>query len=132
MAQYMLLIYDDPTTWGGMSEDERNAIMGEYFAYSEEIDKAGIVVASEALHPIETAKSVRLRDGERLLTDGPFAETREQLGGFYLLECANLDEAIGWAAKIPGASTGCVEVRPVMDYEAMGAEAPDHDAAARP
>jgi hypothetical protein len=90
-----------------------------------------VMVGGEGLQPSATATTVRVRDGERMLTDGPFAETREQLGGYYLLDCPDLDAAIGWAAKIPGASSGAVEVRPVMDYEAAGAEAPNHDAAAR-
>jgi hypothetical protein len=77
-----------------------------------------------ALHPTATATTLRLRDGERLLTDGPFAETREQLGGFYLLEAGSLDEALEFAAQIPGAATGCIEVRPVMDFTEDGAPVP--------
>ena len=95
--------------------------MAAYGAFGQEIEAAGVHVAGEGLQPTATATTVRVRDGERLLTDGPFAETKEQLGGFYLLDCKDLDEAIGWAAKIPGAQQGAVEVRPVMDYEAMRA-----------
>ena len=93
--------------------------MDAYGAFGQEIEDSGVYVAGEGLQPTATATTVRVRDGERLVTDGPFAETREQLGGFYLLECKDLDEAIGWAAKIPGAQVGSIEVRPVMDYEAM-------------
>jgi hypothetical protein len=84
----------------------------------------------EGLDPTNTATTVRVRDGERMLTDGPFAETREALGGFYLVEVEDLDAAIEWAAKIPGASTGSVEVRPVMDYEAFAARVAAAQAAA--
>ena len=79
-----------------------------------------MILGGEGLEPSSSATTVRVRDGERVLSDGPFAETKEQLGGFYLLECDSLDEAIGWAAKIPGAATGSVEVRPVMNYEGAG------------
>ena len=75
----------------------------------------------EGLQPTATATTVRVRDGERMLTDGPYAETKEQLGGYYLLECKDLDDALSWAAQIPEAKSGAIEVRPVMDYEAMGA-----------
>ena len=95
-------------------------MMAAYDAFTEEVKAAGAFVGGEALQPTSTATTVRVRDGEPLLTDGPFAETREQLGGYYLLECDDLDEAIRWAAKIPGAATGCVEVRPIMDFEDGG------------
>jgi len=121
--QFMLLIYDDEQTWRGMSEDERNAVMGEYGAYTEELRQAGALVAGDALQPIDTATTVRLRDGEQLLTDGPFAETKEQLGGYYLVDVDSLDDAIRWAAKIPSARYGSIEVRPVVvfDREEVGA-----------
>jgi hypothetical protein len=116
MAQYMLLIYDDPSVWQSMGEDERNAVMGEYFAYTNELREAGAYVAGDALHPTDTAKSVRVRDGERLTTDGPFAETKEALGGYYLVEAASDEEALDWAAKIPSARFGTIEVRPVVVF----------------
>jgi hypothetical protein len=116
MAQYMLLIYDDPSVWQSMSEDERNAVMGEYFAYTNELREAGAYVAGDALHPTDTAKSVRVRDGERLTTDGPFAETKEALGGYYLVEAASDEDALDWAAKIPSARFGTIEVRPVVVF----------------
>ncbi len=116
MAQYMLLIYDDPSVWQSMGEDERNGVMGEYFAYTNELREAGAYVAGDALHPTDTAKSVRVRDGERLTTDGPFAETKEALGGYYLVEAASDEEALDWAAKIPSARYGTIEVRPVVVF----------------
>jgi hypothetical protein len=116
-VQYMLLIYDDPQTWAGMGEDERNAVMGEYFAYTEELRKAGALVAGEALQPTETAKSVRRRDGEDVVTDGPFAETREVFGGFYLVDVDSEEEALRWAGKIPSARFGTIEVRPTVVFD---------------
>ena len=89
-----------------------------------------MLLGGEGLQPSSAATTVRVRDGERVLTDGPFAETKEQLGGFYLLDCDNLDEAIDWAAKIPGAGHGSVEVRPVMNYEGAGSEDAQQSAAA--
>ena len=121
--QYALLIYDNPETWAGMSEDEQNAIMGEYFAYTEELRKAGAHVAGEALHPIDTAKSVRIRDGEELVTDGPFAETKELFGGFYLIDVDSEEEALRWAAKIPSARFGTIEVRPTVVFDREAATA---------
>ena len=116
MAQYMLLIYDDPTAWQSMSEEQQNAVMGEYFAYTNELREAGAFVAGDALQPTNTAKSVRLRGGERLTTDGPFAETKEALGGYYLVDVESDEEALEWAAKIPSARYGTIEVRPIVVF----------------
>jgi hypothetical protein len=110
--QFALLIYDDGVVWAGLSEEEQNAILGEYFAYTEELRKSGAHRGGEALQPTTTAKSVRVRDGEQLVTDGPFAETKEALGGYYVLDCDSFDEAVALAAKIPAAGRGAVEVRP--------------------
>jgi hypothetical protein len=118
MAQYMLLIYDDATAWQSMSEDERNAVMGEYFSYTQALRDAGAFVAGDALHPTSTAKSVRVRDDDREITDGPFAETKEHLGGYYLVDVETEDEALEWAAKIPSARFGTIEVRPVVVFPA--------------
>jgi hypothetical protein len=115
--QFMLLIYDDEQTWQGFSEEERTALMGEYFAYTDELRAAGAYVAADALQPVGTATTVRVRDGEQLLTDGPFAETKERLGGYYIVDVDSIDEAIQWAAKIPSARYGSIEVRPVMVYD---------------
>jgi hypothetical protein len=115
--QYMLLIYDNEKMWPSMDEKERNALMGEYFAYTEELKKSGKLVAGDALQPTNTATTVRVRNGKPLTTDGPFAETKEQLGGYYLIEAKDLDEAMDWAAKIPGSRLGSIEVRPVMKFD---------------
>jgi len=115
--QYMLLIYDNEKMWPSMDEKERNALMGEYFAYTEELKKSGKLVAGDALQPTNTASTVRVRNGKPLTTDGPFAETKEQLGGYYLIEAKDLDEAMHWAAKIPGSRLGSIEVRPVMKFD---------------
>jgi hypothetical protein len=115
--QYLLLIYDEEKKLDAMSKAEADKFMGDYFAYTESIKKSGNYRAGEALEPIRTATTVRSRDGKTLTTDGPFAETREQLGGFYMVEAANLDEAIALAARIPSARTGSIEVRPVVVFD---------------
>ena len=116
--QYALTIYDDQSSWPEMSQEEGEAMSAAYGRVTEEMRAAGVFRAGEGLQPVTTATTVRVPNGERLVTDGPFAETKEQLGGFYVLDCKDLDEAIEWAAKIPGAQSGCVEVRPVIQYEA--------------
>ena len=116
--QYMCLIYDDEKVWQGMSEDERNQVFGEYGAFTESIQESGNLVAGDALEPTSTATTVRVRNGETLVTDGPFAETKEQLGGYYLIEAETLDEALEIAARCPGAKHGAVEVRPLMPIPA--------------
>ena len=120
--QYMLLIYNDETWWESLSEEEGRAVTGEYFAYTEELRSSGAFVSGEPLQATTTAKTVHVRDGERFITDGPFAETKEQLGGFYLVDVESEDEALEWAAKIPSARVGRIEVRPLMQIPA-GAEA---------
>jgi hypothetical protein len=114
--KYLCLIYDEEKKLEAMSQDEGNAFMGEYFAFTDGIRKSGHYVAGEALQPIATATTVRIRNGKMSTTDGPFAETREQLGGFYLIEARDLNDAIQVAAKIPSARLGSVEVRPVVDF----------------
>jgi hypothetical protein len=121
--QYTLLIYDDEQTLANMSEDERNALFAEYGTFTQELRDAGAMVAGEPLQSIQTATTVRVRDGDTLTTDGPFAETKEQLGGFYIVDVASLDEALEWAARIPSARSGSIEVRPlaqIMAREATG------------
>ncbi len=120
--QYMLLIYDDETQGERLSEEEGRALMGEYFAYTEALRSSGAFVAGEPLQPTTTARTVNVRDGERFVTDGPFAETKEQLGGFYLVDVESEDEALEWAAKIPSVRVGRIEARPLMQIPA-GAEA---------
>jgi hypothetical protein len=114
--KYMLTIYDDESIWSGVQPGEVTAMLDGYREFSEEVRGNGTFVAGEALESISTATTVRVKGGERLVTDGPFAETKEQMGGFYLLDCKDLDEAIEYAAKIPGAQSGCVEVRPVRAF----------------
>lgn len=112
--QYMLLIYEKESGWATRSEAEQGAIFGEYMQLTQDIVKSGNFKAGDPLEPTTTASTVRVRDGKVLTTDGPFAETKEQLGGYYLVEAANLDEALGLAARIPSARWGSIEVRPVM------------------
>ena len=116
--RYALLIYEDETFWQKTPQQEIGAMMEGYRRFGEEAGER--IGSGAALQPTATATTVRVRDGERLLTDGPFAETREQFGGFYIVEAGSLDEAIDLAAKIPGAESGCVEVRPVMEFDESG------------
>jgi hypothetical protein len=118
--RYLLTIYGDESGWNDVTPEEASQIMAAYGAFGQAAQEAGVLLGGEGLQPTSTATTVRVRNDETLTTDGPFAETREQLGGYYLLDCKDLDEAIGWAARIPGAQSGSVEVRPIMDYEAMG------------
>jgi hypothetical protein len=118
--KYLLTIYSDESGRGEATPEQIDQVMNAYWAFQREVDERGVFVAGEGLEPTSSATTVRVRNGEQLVTDGPFAETKEQLGGFYLLDCDNLDEAIEWAAKIPGAQTGSIEVRPVMNYERAG------------
>ena len=112
--QYILLIYGDKSEEGTPPGDD---VMAGYAAFGEEITANGSYVAGEALQPTMTATTVRVRNGDASTTDGPFAETKEVLGGFYIVNVDNLDDAIATAAKIPGAASGSVEVRPVMVFE---------------
>lgn len=114
--QYALLIYHNEAANQQMNEAEQQALMSDYYAFTSEIRERGIHLGGEALHPTTAATTVRVRDGKTLTTDGPFAETREQLGGFYLLECKDLDEAIEYAAKIPDVKNGTIEIRPVVVF----------------
>lgn len=116
--QYMLLIYSDPSTAPAWGTPEFDAMMGGYFALNAALKAEGKLIAGEGLQGTETATSLRIRGGRAETMDGPFAETKERLGGFYLIEVADLDEALAWAAKIPTAHTGTVELRPVMSYAA--------------
>jgi hypothetical protein len=118
--QYMLLIYGSGNSWNELTPEQQQEISANYFAFTGELRSAGKMVAGDALQPISTATSVRVRNGETLTTDGPFAETKEVLGGYYLIDVDSLDEALEWAAKIPGATYGTIEVRPVVtDYETV-------------
>jgi hypothetical protein len=114
--RYLCLIYENEKNWETMPQAESEAVMNEYFAFTADIQKSGKLVAGEALQPTPTATTVRVRNGKISTTDGPFVETKEQLGGFYLIEAKDLNEAIQIAAKIPSARYGGVEVRPVVDF----------------
>jgi hypothetical protein len=127
---FLLTIYNDDSNWS--AELDRGAtkeLIDAYWALDAEAREKGVYIESVGLHPAATAKSLQIRDGQESVTDGPFAETKEQLGGFYLLDCDSMEEALAWAAKIPAARTGSVEVREVMDYEAAGFGDPTGEAA---
>ena len=114
--RYMLLIYGDENRWAQLSGEEAEAEMGKWFAYTQELQDAGVSTMGDALQPTATATTVRDNGGEPMVTDGPFAETREQLGGYYLLDVPDLDEAIKWAHKCPGAARGTIELRPIQEF----------------
>ncbi len=111
--QYLLLIYNNERDAAGLSDTDRKNMTGEYMKFTDEIAKSGHYKGGNALQPTSTATTVRVREGKRQTTDGPFAETREQLGGYYLVDAKDLDEALGIAARIPGARTGGIEVRAI-------------------
>jgi hypothetical protein len=113
-VQYMLLIYDDERLWADMDEAQRAQVIQAYNAYTQDTRDKGVFVQAAQLQPTSTATTVRERDRERLVTDGPFAETKEQLGGYYVIEVDALDDALDWAARIPSARLGSIEVRPVV------------------
>jgi len=115
--RYLLLIYGDESTYGESSEADREATMKLWWEYDAAIRAAGASAAGEALEPTSTATSVRDDDGTALVTDGPFAETREQLGGYYMLDVENLDEAIRWAHRCPASKYGTVELRPILELD---------------
>ena len=118
--QYLLLIHDDEQKFEQMSEQEIRGLLGEYGAFTAAIKESGVLVGANRLRPVATAATVRIRDGEQVVTDGPFAETKEQLGGYYLVDTETLDEALEWAARIPSARNGSIEVRPLYDTAAGG------------
>jgi hypothetical protein len=117
--QYLLLIYNQEKAWTEMSEAERGQHFGDYMKFTQEIKASGHHRGGDALQPVHTATTVRVRNGKTQTTDGPFAETREQLGGFYLIDAKDLDEATKIAARIPDAAigSGCIEIRPVMMFD---------------
>jgi hypothetical protein len=116
--KYMLLIYHDEQSWNAVPEADRQQIYLEYRNLRAQLEKSGQFVTGSQLQPVTTATTVRVRDGKELVTDGPFAETHEQLGGYFLIEAQNLDEATSIAAKIPSARTGTIEVRPLVESAA--------------
>jgi hypothetical protein len=123
--RYLLTLYGEEGGWDDVSPEEMKAGMEPWNEFSEAVTQAGVFVAGEGLQPSSTATTVKKpAEDEHLVTDGPFAETKEQLGGFYLLECENLDEALEWAKKVPLTPPASIEVRPVMDYTEFGYEDP--------
>ncbi len=114
--RYLCLIYENEKSWGTMPKEQADAMMGEYFAFTEGIKKSGHYVGGEALQPTQSASTVRVRNGKVSTTDGPFAETKEQLGGYYLINAKDLNDAIQVASKIPSSRLGSIEVRPIMEY----------------
>jgi hypothetical protein len=128
--QYLAIIYGDESLYANATPEDIGAIFAAHGKFGEDARAAGVFVGGEGLQGTNTATTVRVRDGERLLTDGPYAETKEQIGGYYVLDCKDLDDALNWAAQIPEAKTGSIEVRPIMDYEAMESGASAGSAAA--
>ncbi len=115
--RYLMLIYTSETEDAKRTPEDQEAYVGAYYAFTNNAQEAGLMQGGEALHPTTAATTVRVRNGQTTTTDGPFAETKEQLGGYYMLDCENLDQAIEWAAKIPGAAHGSIEIRPVWEFE---------------
>ena len=128
--RYMLAIFGEEGGWDDVSPEEMQEGMKLWGAYEKELVDTGAYIAGEGLQPSATATTVKREGEERTVTDGPFAETKEQLGGFYLIECANLDEALEWAKKVPVGDGQSTEVRPVMDYGEFGYESPGEAAKA--
>jgi hypothetical protein len=116
--KYLLLIYLEEKQWAAHSETDKQQIYGEYRQLMQDLTTTGQFIGGSQLHPIATASSVRVREGKELVTDGPFAETHEQLGGYFLIDVKNLDEALGIAARIPSAREGTIEVRPIVERAA--------------
>jgi hypothetical protein len=116
--QYLLLIHSPEDAWESIGEDARKAMYEEHSAFSRDLREQGKFVDGNELQPTSAATSVRVRDGKTQVTDGPFAETKEALGGYYVIDAESLDEAIEWAARIPSARNGTIEVRPVVMREA--------------
>lgn len=112
--EYLLLIHEDKELAGALTQEEQEGIFPAYGAFTEEMVGAGVMRDGKPLQPVTTATTIRVRDGGSVTTDGPFAETKEQLAGYYLIDCNNLDEAMAWAAKVPSARFGAVEIRPVQ------------------
>ena len=117
--KYLCLIYEDESIWTTMSQEESGKMFGAYGKFTKDVRDSGHYVGGEALQPTQSATTVRLRNGKVSTTDGPFAETKEQLGGYYLIEAKDLNDAIQVASRIPAAANGSIEVRPIMDTTGM-------------
>jgi hypothetical protein len=128
--QFLAIIYNDESLYADATPEQIAATFEAHGRFGQASREAGVFVGGEGLQPSATATTVRVRDDERMLTDGPYAETKEQLGGYYLLDCKDLDDALNWAAQIPEAKTGAIEVRPIMDYAALEGQAAGAEASA--
>jgi len=115
--RYLCLIYDEEKNTSGRSKSEADAFMGEYMAFTEGIRNSGHYLGGDALQPVQSATTVRVRNGKVTTTDGPFAETKEQLGGFYMIKARDLNDAIQVASRIPSARQGSIEIRPVVEFD---------------
>jgi hypothetical protein len=113
--KYLLAIYADESEWSELSEDDRQAMYVEYARFAEDMGRRGMMIDGAELRPTAAATTVRVRDGRTLVTDGPFAETKEQLGGYFVVECESIDDAIEAAGQMPTARHGCIEVRPLVE-----------------
>jgi hypothetical protein len=123
-VKFMTLIYSDEDVWDSFSDEDREAAYDRYRAFADDAREAGVMLGGNELGPTRDATSVRVREADTLVTDGPYAEVKEALGGYFVLECDSMDEAVDWAARIPGAHHGAVEVRPIyVDPNAEGAAA---------
>lgn len=116
--QYLLMLYSKEAHWATMTPDQQEQGMAAYKAYTEALKKAGVLAGSNRLRPTSTATTIRIEDGKSQVLDGPYVDSKEQLGGYYLIEVADLDAALSWAARCPGASHGSIEVRPVWNMAA--------------
>jgi len=116
--QYLLMLYADESGWGRMTPEQQQQGYAAYMAYTEALKKGGAYVGSNRLRPISTATTVKVADGKQQVVDGPYADSKEQLGGYYLIDAPDLDAAIAWAARCPGSGHGTVEVRPVWEMSA--------------
>jgi hypothetical protein len=127
-VKFLALIYSEEGGWEALSDDERSRWYERYSAFAREGREAGVVVGGDELGPTRNATTVRIRDGQTAVTDGPYAEAKEALGGYFVLECASMDEALDWAARIPAAEHGAIEVRQVHTDD-QEADAPTAEAA---
>jgi hypothetical protein len=116
-VQFIALIHNDEASWQELSDEERSEIYAGYMSLSQDAQEAGVMVDGGELAPTSAATTVRVREAQTLVTDGPYADVKEALGGYFIFECASIDEAVGWAARIPAASQGAIEVRPVRAEE---------------
>ena len=120
--KFLALIYSDESAWDSLGDADRSSMIEQYMAFSREAEAAGVVLGGAELAPTRSATTVRVREGQTAVTDGPYAEAKEALGGYYLFECESFDEALDWSARIPGAQHGAIEVRPVHEGEDNSAE----------